>query len=69
VAGEVTTQTYRHPRHHQGQDPRDRVWLLGQGLRRRLLRRVGLDRLPVAGHRPGVNDAFEYREGEGPTSL
>ena len=38
----------RHPRHRPGQDPRDRLRLVGQGLRRRVLRRVGVDRRAVA---------------------
>ena len=54
VAGEVTTQTYVDiPAIIREQDPRDRLRLFGQGLRRRVLRRIGLHRRPVAGHRPG----------------
>ena len=54
VAGEVTTATYVDiPRADQGQDPGDRLRLVGQGLRRRVVRRVGVDRLAVARHRPG----------------
>ncbi len=54
VAGEVTTETYVDI-------PgiiREKILEIGydssaKGLRRRVLRRVGLHRLPVAGHRPG----------------
>ena len=53
---------------HPGEDPGDRLRLLGQGIRRRVLRRVGVDRVPVPGHRPGRRGAFEYREGEGSTT-
>ena len=42
----------RHSGHHPGEDPGDRLRLLGQGLRRLDLRRAGLDRLAVARHRP-----------------
>ena len=54
VAGEVTTETYVDiPGVDPGEDPRDRLRRLPQGLRRRLLRRVGVHRRAVARHRPG----------------
>ena len=37
-----------HPHARARQDPRDRLRLLGEGLRRRVLRRLGLDRRAVA---------------------
>ena len=65
VAGEVTTEAYVEiPGIVREHDPRDRLRLLGQGLRRRLLRRVGLDR---RSSRPdiaqGVDNAYEHRAG------
>ena len=54
IAGEVTTARLRRHRHPGAQRrPGHRLRLLQQGLRRRLLRRVGLHRRPVPRHRPG----------------
>ena len=54
VAGEVTTTGLRrHQADRPRPDPRDRLRLLRQGLRRRVLRRDGRDRRPVGRHRPG----------------
>ena len=54
VAGEVTTAGYADiPAIVREQDPGHRLRLLQEGLRRRVLRRVGVDRRAVAGHRPG----------------
>ena len=54
VAGEVTTDAYVEiPRIVRAADPRHRLRLLDQGLRRRLLRRADRHRPAVARHRPG----------------
>ena len=54
VAGEVTTKAYADiPHARPRQDPRDRLRLLEEGLRRRLLRRLGVHRRAVPGHRAG----------------
>ena len=66
VAGEVTHEDLRgHPRHHQGEDPADRLRLLGQGLRRGVLRRVCVHRVAVAGHRPGRDGRVRVPRGRG----
>ena len=54
VAGEVTTEAYVEiPKIVRDTVARDRLRLLDQGLRRRLLRRRGLDRAAEPRHRPG----------------
>ena len=56
VVGEVTTTARGVRRHHQHRartHPRDRLRLVGQGLRRRLVRREHRHRRAVARHRPG----------------
>ena len=54
VAGEVTTAGLRrHPQHRPRDDPRHRLRLLEQGLRRRAPAASRLDRRAVPGHRPG----------------
>ena len=54
VAGEVTTTALRrHPGDRARPGARHRLRLVGEGLRRRLVRRLGLDRRAVARHRPG----------------
>ena len=54
IAGEVTTERLRrHRLAGAREDPGDRLRLVEEGLRRRLLRRVGVHRRPVPGHRAG----------------
>jgi len=69
VAGEVTTQDLRR---HPG-IIRDKIsrfgYDSGQGLRRGVLRCVGLHRLPVPDIAQGVNDAFEYARVRAPDEL
>ena len=69
VAGEVTTTgVRRHPRDRARADPRDRLRLVEEGLRRRVVRRLGLDRLAVARHRPGCRRRVRgARRGLAPT--
>ena len=68
IAGEVTTAGYVDIADDRARDgPADRLRLLPQGLRRRLLRRQRVDRRAVAGHRPGrrhrLRGAHAHRRG------
>ena len=54
VAGEVTTERVRRdPADRARGGPGDRLHLVGDRLRRRLVRHLGVDRAAVAGHRRG----------------
>ena len=60
VAGEVTTKAYADIADAGArQDPGDRLRLVEEGLRRRLLRRLGVHRRAVPGHRAGRRHAYE----------
>ena len=57
----------RDPVHRARDRARDRLRLLDQGLRRRVVRRRGVHRPAVARHRPGRRHAYENRTGGRPT--
>ena len=58
----------RHRRDRPRRDPRHRLRLVEEGLRRRLLRRLGLHRLAVARHRPGRRRRLRGAHRRAPTT-